>query len=410
MDSNGRRLSLLIGEQIANSPLRGRVSVHARENADVSCISFHDYMAMCLYDEKEGYYRSGKIRIGKKGDFYTSSAIGSIMGEKLANCAAALAESRMESAIRIAEWGAGTGLLSQQMITAWSAAGHSWLSQAQHYIVDSNPVHLVEAQARLEQALAGLDNAAAPRPQLQFMTPEEAKNVWKDANNCAGGASSPTETTYSIIIANELLDAFPVHRIVMIEGQLWELGVAMKDNADEDAFRYVYTALTDERIAEVLRRDEIDLLEGQITEVNLAAERWITEMSKMVEQGALMLVDYGHEAQEITASHRMQGTLLCYKDHVAHDRPFSAPGEQDITSHVNFTACRHAADRAGWQVQYYDTQKQFLLDQGLLQDLVAHDGTNPFGEAARRNRSIRQLLLSDNMSESFKVMVLVKGE
>ena len=117
-------------------------------------------------------------------------------------------------------------------------------------------------------------------------------------------------------------------------------------------------------------------------------------------------MDYGHEAQELTAAHRMRGTLLCYKDHMAHDRPFMAPGEQDITAHVNFTACRLAAEQAGWQMIYYDTQKQFLIDQGVLQDLSSHDGLNPFSEAAKRNRSIRQLLLSDNMSETFKVMVL----
>ncbi|SDW87397.1 class I SAM-dependent methyltransferase [Paenibacillus sp. CF384] len=407
MNRNSRRLSLTIEEQIAQSQLRGRVSVHDRENAEVSCISFHDYMAICLYDEKEGYYRSGDVRVGKKGDFYTSSAIGSIMGEKLASCAAELANCQKDSVVRFAEWGAGTGLLSEQMIAAWSSARHSWLSQVQHYIVDSNPVHLEAAQSRLELALADLDTIAAPRPQLHYVTPQEAKNVMNETTRSNGAAS--TARPYTIIIANELLDAFPVHRVVMKEGRLWELGVAVNVSDDEEVLRYVYTALTDERIAMVLHRDGIELLEGQITEVNLAAEQWITELGQLVEHGALLLVDYGHEVPEITASHRMHGTLLCYKDHMAHDRPFILPGEQDMTSHINFTACRHAAEQAGWQVQYYDTQKQFLLDQGLLQDLVAHDGTNPFSEAARRNRSIRQLLLSDNMSESFKVMVLVKG-
>ena len=79
-----------------------------------------------------------------------------------------------------------------------------------------------------------------------------------------------------------------------------------------------------------------------------------------------------------------------------------------MTTHVNFTACRRAAVKASWEVVYYDTQKQFLIDQGIWNDLLAHDGSNPFGEEARRNRSIRQLLLSDGMSESFKVMIVKK--
>ena len=104
----------------------------------------------------------------------------------------------------------------------------------------------------------------------------------------------------------------------------------------------------------------------------------------------------------------MKGTLLCYKDHIAHDDPFQFIGEQDLTSHVNFTACRRAAEKSGGRSFITTHKKQFLIDQGIWNDLLAHDGSNPFGEEARRNRSIRQLLLSDGMSESFKVMILKK--
>jgi SAM-dependent MidA family methyltransferase len=198
---------------------------------------------------------------------------------------------------------------------------------------------------------------------------------------------------------------------------LWELGVTCAADAGNEAksggrdsslFRYAFMPLTDPRIAESLKADGIVLREDQEFEVNLAAERWISLVGRLVEDGALIIIDYGHEAAELAAPHRMRGTLLCYKEHVAHDDPFVAAGRQDITAHVNFSACRRAAEGSGWEAFYYDTQKQFLVDQGILNDLIAHDGSDPFGEAAKSNRAIRQLLLSDNMSEAFKVLALRK--
>ncbi|MBW7456090.1 SAM-dependent methyltransferase, partial [Paenibacillus sepulcri] len=164
----------------------------------------------------------------------------------------------------------------------------------------------------------------------------------------------------------------------------------------------------DPDIEKSLSLDGVELQEGQEAEVNLAAERWIAAMAGIIRQGAMILIDYGHEAKELYAPHRMNGTLQCYKDHIAHEDPFVSIGEQDITSHVNFTACMRAAKASGWQISYYDTQKRFLVDQGVLDDLIAHDGRNPFGDEARRNRAIAQLLLGNGMSETFKVLVLRK--
>ncbi|BBH21241.1 SAM-dependent methyltransferase [Paenibacillus baekrokdamisoli] len=358
----------------------------------VRCLTFHDYMAMCLYDPDYGYYQSGKVRVGKTGDFYTSSAVGSIMGEKLAGYIAQQVEGYGGCA-DAAEWGAGTGRLSHQIIHEWEQAGHEWIKQMNYSVIDGNPVHLEEAQRVGKQEGRPLRLAG-----LRYMLPKETEACdWQ---------AKPT-----ILLANELLDAFPVHRIVKREGQLWELGVTFMEEelrSEGGTFQYAYLPLSDPLIEESLRADGIHLREGQELEVNLAAERFIDWMADRIAEGMFIIVDYGHEAVELSASHRMRGTLLCYKDHRAHDDPFQFIGEQDITAHVNFTACRRAAEKAGWQVIYYDTQKQFLLDQGLLGDLTAHDGSDPFGEAARRNRSIRQLLLGDSMSESFKVMVLQK--
>ncbi|REE93005.1 SAM-dependent MidA family methyltransferase [Paenibacillus taihuensis] len=413
------RLTASIHREIEQSECYGWIPSPAEDDREVRCITFRDYMDRCLYDETDGYYKSGHVRVGKDGDFYTSSQVGSLMGEKLASCIDQLINVDEEERLTIVEWGAGTGALSRQMLTAWLDASRPWLSRLQYIVVDSNPVHLNEARSCLEPVQERMGEGGF----IAFMTPDEARSVLQGRRERAVHQERDVQQQ-TIIVANELLDAFPVHRVQQKNGQLWELGVTTTDSTElatstanatasaaaekGELFKYVCMPLSDERILSVLERDGIRLMEGQIAEVNLAAEDWIAELGEMISRGALLLVDYGHEAAELTAPHRMHGTLLCYKDHVAYDRPFLAPGEQDITAHVNFTACKAAAGAAGWNVHYYDTQKQFLIDHGLLQDLVAHDGMNPFSEAARRNRAIRQLLLSDGMSEAFKVLVLHK--
>ncbi|AZN40510.1 class I SAM-dependent methyltransferase [Paenibacillus albus] len=391
------RLTASIHRAIEQSERHGWISPLTDAGEGIPCITFRDYMDHCLYDETDGYYKSGKVRVGKDGDFYTSSQIGTLMGEKLASCIARLIEGEEQDVrLTIVEWGAGTGALSGQMLTEWLDSSLPWLARLRYVVVDSNPVHLKVARSRLEQVHERIGENGA----LDFMSPEDARSTLSDLRG---------KGEFTIVVANELLDAFPIHRVQQKHGRLWELGVTTAATVQNgEAFEYVLLPLTDAKISAVLERDGIQLREGQTTEINLAAEQWIAQMSELIADGALLLVDYGHEAAELTAPHRMHGTMLCYKDHVAYDRPFLAPGEQDITAHVNFTACRAAAEASGWHVHYYNTQKQFLIDHGLLGDLASHDGTNPFSEAARRNRAIRQLLLSDGMSESFKVLLLRK--
>ncbi|GGD71153.1 class I SAM-dependent methyltransferase [Paenibacillus nasutitermitis] len=387
-------LRMRIAGKIENEGVQGWIWDNGnRSKKTVRCLPFRDYMEICLYDGQWGYYRSGDIRVGKSGDFYTSPFLGMVMGEKLAAFIGRLAES-FGGGIDVAEWGAGTGRLSRQMADAWKRSGQLPLAEMTYTVVDMNPVHLSAARVEMEQVQHVFSG-------LQFMTPIEAEMVqW-----------GPRPL---VVAANELLDAFPVHRLVKVEGKLWELGAAsvglepIADSGSTAAFQYAYMPLSDPLLAQSLACDDVELEEGQVFEVNLDAERWIAVMGALIGRGALVIADYGHEAAELQSPHRMNGTLRCYKNHIAHENPFDSVGEQDITAHVNFTAIMRAAGRTGWRVGYYDTQKRFLLDQGILDDLAAHDGSNPFGEEARRNRSIAQLLLGDGMSDIFKVLVLVK--
>jgi SAM-dependent MidA family methyltransferase len=150
------------------------------------------------------------------------------------------------------------------------------------------------------------------------------------------------------------------------------------------------------------------LLEGQTAEVALDGQAWLAGLLGRLGQGLVVVVDYGDESVELVSSHRMDGTLVCYRNHLASFDPYEDPGEQDLTAHVNFTSLRRVALEAGWRESWYGTQKRFLVEAGLLERLIPHADADPFHPAARRNRAIRQLLLSDNMSELFKVQVLAR--
>ncbi|MFC4778483.1 class I SAM-dependent methyltransferase [Paenibacillus sp. GCM10023252] len=349
--------------------------------SNIRCLTFHDYMRLCLYDEQEGYYRSGDVRVGREGDFYTSPYVGHVVADVLARYMTHHS-SELGGEMNVMEWGGGTGRLSLQLMDAWSkdAEGGGVISSLR--IVDVHPAHRLAAEE------APLNKPG--RVKMQVMSAEEAlTEEW-----------SPSPV---LILANELLDAMPVHRVVMDNGQLWELGVACTNGQLHE----VCMPLSSPAIASSLSADYIRLREGQQTEVNLEAGRWLQQITRKLHGPArLIILDYGHEAEEYTAEHRMLGTLMCYSKHTAHTNPYVRLGEQDLTAHVPYTALRREAEAMGWTTAYYGTQQQFLTQHGLLELLQPTDGVDPFSPSARRNRAIRQVLLSDGMSEAFKVMVL----
>ncbi|MFF2482867.1 class I SAM-dependent methyltransferase [Paenibacillus sp. NPDC058071] len=374
-------------EILESSPHSGWQRGKAGEKRDVRCMTFERYMSLCLYDERDGYYRSGQPRTGRQGDFYTSPAVGAVMASCVAEAFGRYAETCGEP-VQAIEWGVGDGRLSLQLFDLWAESGSSARPYRQ-LLIEDHPGHV-------EAAKNGFVHRGASPAAVLYRT---SRQIVHEFDELFGGHCV-------FLLANELLDAFPVHRVQRLDGELVELGVTV---TEDGGFNYAFMPLSEPEIAITLERDGISLKEGQQTEVALAACRWIGELGRL-KRGRLLLIDYGHEAEEYAAPHRMLGTLLCYSGHRATDEPFRHPGRQDMTAHVPFTSIRRAAERSGFRVVYYETQKRFLADYGALERLRDHSDADPFSEAARTNRAIRQLLLSDGMSETFKVMILDKVE
>jgi len=365
-----------------------RQSADGGPDRPVRGLPWNDYMYLCLYDEEYGYYTSGSARVGKDGDFYTSASIGSVLGDVLADYLTGTGE-LLNGRSAMYEWGSGTGRLGLQLLARWRSQASAAYGSIRYRMVDGHPAHL--------QAAAVAADEAGFASQVEYLAPANAERALSD------------EARPAILLANELLDAFPVRRLIRREGRLWEIGVTWDEL--EGKLADCYLPLSEDEAARANREEcGMKLREGQEAEWRSEALDWLRKLCRLIPEGTMILIDYGDEAEELFASHRMKGTLLCYYKHQAHDDPYIHLGEQDMTAHVNFTAVRQTAEDEGWMTDYYGTQKQFLIDHGVLQLLQSHQDPNPFSEVAKRNRAIRQLLLSDGMSELFKVLVLKKRQ
>lgn len=349
-------------------------------------ITFASYMQSCLYDPEHGYYIRQRDKIGKAGDFYTSSAIGGFMGEMLAAyvCKVILENGWTGREVTLTEWGGGTGQLAEQMIRGLKQADPKLHSDLRFQVVEESPYHRDEIRRRL-----------APYADMSTVLTREGYERQE--------VSGP-----QILLSNELLDAFPVHRLRMRRGEAMEICVGWDDASGW--FREVLEPIRDERLLRYIQDEGIELAEGQIVEVNLNALTWLRDIADRLPAGSIILsIDYGDVSEELFAPHRMNGTFLCYRNHTAYDRPYCYIGEQDMTAHVNFSSLMRIGHEVGLETVAYRTQKQFLIEAGILNRLQQHAGGDPFSKEARANRAIRQLLLSDGMSELFKVLIQQKS-
>ncbi|MCR8634987.1 class I SAM-dependent methyltransferase [Paenibacillus radicis (ex Xue et al. 2023)] len=355
------------------------------ENSSGLAIPFRDYMELCLYHSENGYYMNNKDKIGRNGDFYTSAAIGGLFGEVLANYMASQAgQSPPEQPLIVVEYGGGTGQLARQLLDELKASAETLYKRLTYISVEASPHHRAIQEDRL----------AEHTEKVQWMTEQEWLGL------------GPWD--HVIVFSNELLDAFPVHRVRVLQGKPYELYVEWDE--EKGCFRDKLLPLSEGPVLDYISNQGVELQEGQQLEVNLEAIAWIHRIGHSIRQGQLVTIDYGDRSDEIYAAHRMNGTLISYRKHMAQDNPYMYPGEQDITSHVNFSSLINAGTAAGLKQVQFITQKQFLVENGLLQKLQDTASPDPFSPEARRNRAVRQLLLSDQMSELFKVLIQKKGE
>ena len=335
-------------------------------------LPFARFMELALYAPGLGYYSGGSAKLGAEGDFTTAPEITSLFGAALAQPAAAIIA---QTAPNLLEFGAGTGALARDVLTALAEAGVQVDSYA---IVELSG----ELRARQQETLKDF-------PQVR----------WLDRL---------PEAFSGVALANEVLDAMPVHLVSKTEQGWHEMLVAIEDGA----FAFVSRPADATLAAHIVRQIPAHavLPVGYLTEVHPIACGFMASLARMFEggKGAAILLDYGFPAHEYYFDHREEGTVMCHYRHHAHTDPFFHPGLQDITAHVDFTAMALAAQGAGLEVLAYMNQAAFLLGAGIGDLLLRTDPSDPRRYLPQSN-AVHKLLSPAEMGELFKVLVVGRG-
>ncbi len=347
-------------------------------------IPFAQFMEWCLYHETYGYYQSNRSRIGKEGDYYTSPSVHPLFGAMLAKQICQMIELLGEDRFGIVEMGGAQGYLCEDILQWMKTRRPECYALTTYYLAERS-LGLRDLQ---KERLSG------------FV--EEGKAFWMDPEIFNFGNSKFT----GCFLSNELIDAFPVHRVILHDGALREIYVTQENGELKEVLGPPSTP----ELASYFNFLGITLEEGQCAEVNLHALDWIEKVSRCLRRGFVLTIDYGYLAEELYAPARYLGTLLCYHRHRSSENPYERLGEQDITSHINFTALIKKGDEVGLQLTGFVPQYRFLLALGILQELDLLSQGLPEEDRLKLRLTVKHLIEPEvGMGEAFKVLIQHKG-
>jgi len=312
-------------------------------------ISFARYMQLALHEPGVGYYAGGARVFGAQGDFVTAPELGPLFGRTLARALAQFPA--------ILEIGAGSGALAETLTAALDC-----------------DYSILETSAQLRQ--------------------RQERRLGKHVRHVA----EVPEHFRGAIIANEVVDAMPVHVVHWTAQGILERGVN-RGFAWED--RPAGGALLDAARG-------IDVPAPYVSEISLQGAAWLRYLVEHLEQGAIFVIDYGFPRREYYHPQRAAGTLMCHHQHRAHADPFAHPGEEDISAHVDFSALAQAARAAGADVLGYATLAQFLVNCGITEVLAEANAENALVYAPIAAQA-QKLLSPAEMGELFKVLAVGRG-
>jgi SAM-dependent MidA family methyltransferase len=389
-------------------PLREKIEGEIRERGP---IPFSRYMQLCLYDPAAGYYSRNAERFGKAGDFYTSSDVHAVFGRLLARQFDEIWRALdRPPQIEILELGPGRGLFARDVL-AWSNKKFPDFFAALTYTLQESSPAL---QAKLQDNLA--EHVAAEKAYISGdarvgrarLGTEPALSLSKGALTCPAEQSSaiihrPLGSSAPLIVfANEFFDALPVE-ILSTQGKLH---LALENNRLQEIW---LPSLAEE--LEFLDRYSVHAEPGERIEAPIIAQDWIRQIANSTASAPLLLIaiDYGYtREQQLAGRHR--GTLMAYRHHSASPDPYQAPGEQDLTAHVNFTALAAACEQSSMRCEKLLTQSQFLMGLGEKNQFAdAFEDCRLPQERAKVALQLKHLVTPAGMGENFQVLFASRG-
>jgi len=347
-------------------------------------ITFAEYMAACLYEPGLGYYTSPGRKVGAEGDFYTSSNVSAVFGRLIAREIVRMDELLgSPSSFDLVEAGAGNGRLARDILD---------------YLADASPELYGRLTLRLVEKEPSLGSV-----QEEMLGPHAVKALWHLPADLEAGKLQVTGCLYS----NELIDSFPVHLVEMTPGGLREVYVTLR----EDEFVEEFGEPSTPELASYLERIGVNLMEGKRAEINLAAPRWLASVARALRRGFVLTIDYGYPAIDLFSPARLAGTLLCYHRHQVEESPYVRPGEQDITSHVDFTTLMKAGEETGLSTVWFGEQYRFLMGVGFMEEMARLEASNSSEDEKLKVRLLmKKLILPEGgMGDTFRMLIQARG-
>lgn len=337
---------------------------------------FDEYMRMALYQPGFGYYSAGAKKFGAAGDFITAPELSELFGNCLAQPMQQLFHqcADLQKNPEILELGAGQGKLAKQLLLSLRQAG-----------ITIHRYCILEVSATLRQQQQEYLSQSLPVDLMQTI-------VWLD--------ELPAQW-HGVIVANEVFDALPIKIHQLNQNQAFELGIVTGAEGDLQLRLAAQPNPALQRVQQAYQ-----LPEGYLFETCPAAQGLMTSLADCLQQGLVLLIDYGFDAATYYHPQRRQGTLMCHYRHYAHSDALYFPGLQDITAHVNFSAIAQSAVDHDMQLVGYVTQAHFLMDAGLLNDLSALQN-NPHAYI-KATQQVNIMTSPAEMGELFKVIAFDK--
>ncbi|WP_204524708.1 class I SAM-dependent methyltransferase [Litchfieldia alkalitelluris] len=351
------------------------------EDSPQQAITYEEYMNAVLYDETCGYYMKHIQKIGKQGDFITSSNFSNVFGMLFSKVFSEVC-TKNELPFLICEIGGGNGRFAKAVLEEWKKQSPETFDLLTYIIIEKSPYHL-----KLQQEILLVGEKV-----LQYASIEEIKGDFPQYEG--------------IIISNELFDAFPVRVIEKHKNELVEIKVSI--DPDGNLCERVFS-LEDDQIINYLNEQKLSLKENQRFEVPLAMITYLQELSHFLTSGLMITIDYGYTNEEWMLPYHQKGSLRGYLNHQMIKDPLKHPSEMDLTTHISFDALQYYGEKNGLQFIGKLRQDEFLIEAGILEYLQDHHDHDPFSEKAKQNRAIRSLIMNGGISESFHVVIQAKN-
>jgi SAM-dependent MidA family methyltransferase len=330
-------------------------------------IPFSRFMELCLYHPQWGYYLQPKARQGKAGDYFTAPTLSPLFGKVLAKWVSKASE-EIKGNLSLLELGSGEGYLAKDILSALKERDPFLFERIEYLSLEKNP-HLIQRQKKLLREFEG---------KVKWPLWEEIKEI------------------RGIVIGNEFFDAFPVERVKVRDGKLWEIRI---DFSKDELRELLFPA--SKPVEEYFQYSGGIPPEGTFSEAHILGLKFFEELLQKLKEKFIVLIDYGYTTSELLSRLFPEGTLRAFKNHRVFNNLLSDPGERDLTSSLNFTVFIKKAEELGWKVLRFGELDKFLIDCGILEELEGDD-------KIKERLQAKILLLPQMMGKVFKVLILKK--